>query len=105
MLFSRIVQGFREHFRYSVKLTLVGDLMECVERFVVEFDDGTFALWGQFVEGEDVSILAMDNFCDATLFHEEIANNKVDQINKGTFKFLGEAKRAIRVRKVEMNMR
>ena len=37
--------------------------MNYIEQYVVELEDGTFALWGQFVEGESQgSILTMDGF-------------------------------------------
>ncbi|WP_409304982.1 hypothetical protein [Peribacillus sp. SCS-155] len=78
--------------------------MDFIERYVVELEDGTFALWGQFVDGEELSLLAMDNFCDATLFHKECAERKIHQINNGVWKFLGDAKRAKGIRKVEMKM-
>lgn len=82
----------------------VSEKMNYIERFVVELEDGTFALWGQFVEGEDQSIITMDNFCDATLFHKEYAERKIPEINKGVWKFLGEAKKAKNIRKVELTM-
>ena len=75
-----------------------------IERYIVELEDGTFALWGQFVEGESLSIMAMSDFCSATLFHREAAERKVGQINQGVWKFLGDPKAAIGVRKIEMKM-
>lgn len=79
--------------------------MHSIEQYVVELEDGTFALWGQFVEGEPQgSILAMDNFYRATLFHQEQAEWKIDQINQGVWKFLGEPKKAKGIRKVEMKL-
>lgn len=78
--------------------------MEHVERYVVELEDGTFALWGKFVEGAELSILAMNGFYDGTLFRKEYAELKVVQINKGEFPFLGESKKAIGIRKIEMKM-
>ena len=44
--------------------------MDYIEQYVVELEDGTFALWGQFVDGESSSILAMDEFYRGTLFHK-----------------------------------
>lgn len=78
--------------------------MNYFERYVVELEDGTFVLWGQFVEGEEQSLLAMDNFCDATLFRKEFAERQIQQINKGVWKFLGDAKKAKGISKVEMKM-
>lgn len=78
--------------------------MNYVERYVVELEDGTFALWGQFVDGEAQSILAMDEFCNGTLLRKDIAERKIEQINKGVWKFVGDTKRAIGIRKVEMRM-
>ena len=78
--------------------------MNHVERYVVELEDGSFALWGQFVEGESNSILAMDGFYNGTLFRKKYAAMKIDQINKGIWKFLGEPKKAIRIRKIDMRM-
>ncbi|WP_335432957.1 hypothetical protein [Bacillus sp. JJ1609] len=80
------------------------DYMNYIERYVVELEDETFALWGQFVDGEELSLLAMDNFCDATLFRKEIAERKIKQINNGVWKFLSETKKAKGIRKVEMKM-
>ncbi|SOC06442.1 hypothetical protein SAMN05880501_104279 [Ureibacillus xyleni] len=78
--------------------------MDYFERYVVELEDGTFALWGQFVEGDEQSLLAMENFCDATLFRKEFAEMKIQQINKGVWRFLGDAKKAIGIRKVELKI-
>jgi hypothetical protein len=78
--------------------------MEHVERFVVALEDGTFALWGKFVEDAEQSILSMQWFYDATLFRKEYAELKVVQINNGEFPFLGEPKKAIGIRKVEMKI-
>ena len=78
--------------------------MNYVERYAVELEDGTFALWGQFVDGESSSILAMDGFYNGTLFHKEQAEWKIDQINNGVWKFLGETKKAKGIRKIEMRM-
>jgi len=50
--------------------------MDHVERYVVELEDGTFALWGQF-EGKVQSILSMPEFCNGTLFRKEYAESKV----------------------------
>lgn len=78
--------------------------MDYIEQYVVELEDGTFALWGQFVEGEQGSILAMDGFYRGTLFHKEQAAFKMQQINSGVWKFLGETKKAKGIRKIEMRM-
>ena len=78
--------------------------MDYIEQYVVELEDGTFALWGQFVDGESSSILAMDEFYRGTLFHKEHAEWKIDQINNGIWKFLGETKKAKGIRKIVMRM-
>ena len=79
--------------------------MNYIEQYVVELEDGTFALWGQFVEGESQgSILTMDGFYRGSLFHKEQAEWKIDQINNGVWKFLGETKKAKGIRKIEMRM-
>jgi len=78
--------------------------MDYIEQYVVELEDGTFALWGQFVDGESTSILAMDGFYNGTLFHKEQAELKFEQINNGVWKFLGETKKAKGIRKIEMRM-
>ncbi|KOO48158.1 hypothetical protein [Priestia koreensis] len=78
--------------------------MSYVERYTVELEDGTFALFGQFVDGESSSILAMGGFYNGTLFRKEQAVLKFEQINKGVWKFLGETKKAKGIRKIEMRM-
>lgn len=78
--------------------------MEYVERYVVELEDGSFALWGKFVQDAEQSILAMEGFYDGTLFQKEYAELKVAQINKGQFLFLGEPKKAKCIREVEMKI-
>lgn len=78
--------------------------MDYAERYVVELEDGTFALWGQFVDGETQSILAMDEFYNGTLLRKENAERKIEQINKRVWKFSGDIKKAIGIRKVEMRM-
>ena len=79
--------------------------MDYIEQYVVELEDGTFALWGQFVEGESQgSILSIDGFYRGALFHKEQAEWKIGQINNGVWKFLGETKKAKGIRKIEMRM-
>ena len=78
--------------------------MKYVERYVVELEDGTFALFGQFVEGESSSILAMDGFYNGTLFRKQFAERNMKQINNGICNFLGESKKAKCIRKIEMRM-
>ena len=78
--------------------------MNYAERYAVELEDGTFALWGQFVDGESASILPMDGFYNGTLFRKEQAVLKFEQINNGVWKFLGETKKAKGIRKIEMRL-
>ncbi|MDQ6422004.1 hypothetical protein RB620_21475 [Paenibacillus sp. LHD-117] len=79
--------------------------MEYVERYIVELEDGTFALWGQFEKGGEHSILPMKDFYNATLFRKEHAELKVVQINKGEWLYYGdEPKKAVGIRKIEMKI-
>lgn len=78
--------------------------MDYAERYVVELEDGTFALFGQFVEGEAQSILTMEEFYNGTLFRKEFAEIKMEQINQGAWKFLGETKKAKGIRKIQMKL-
>ncbi|RIX51527.1 hypothetical protein D3P08_16600 [Paenibacillus nanensis] len=79
--------------------------MEYVDRYVVELEDGSFALWGQFEKGGQHSILPMKDFYNASLFQKEHAELKVAQINKGKWPFYGESpKKAVGIRKIEMKI-
>jgi hypothetical protein len=48
--------------------------------------------------------MPMSKFWDGTLFRKEYAEMKVVQINKGTWEFQGETRRATGIRKIEMKM-
>ena len=79
--------------------------MDSINRYVIEFEDGSFALWGQFVEGEiQGSILSVDKFYIASFFKKEQAQYLMESVNKGSWKFLGDSKIAKCIRLVEMKL-